>query len=36
MICRCGHPEQTHHHLDECHHEDCPCAVFVPAEEETL
>lgn len=35
MMCVCGHPKQVHHHLDECAHEDCPCRVYRPAEEET-
>ena len=32
--CRCGHGEASHHNLDHCTHEDCPCRRYVPAEEE--
>jgi hypothetical protein len=32
--CRCGHPEASHHHLDNCTQDGCRCRLFRPAEEE--
>lgn len=27
-LCVCGHPASDHHHLDECHGEDCGCKLY--------
>jgi len=35
LLCICGHPDDTHHHLDHCTYERCRCRMFRPTEEET-
>lgn len=31
--CRCEHGEASHHHLEHCTHENCPCRRYRPAAE---